>query len=107
MQLYRLLPMGTRTEKVTAGVCTACFIAGLPMVCDGGVYLFTLLDWHTASWAVLLLGMAEVRGISILFYFFFVSHSKAAIYCGSFCRRGRYKPLEPIDFAFDIEIRVT
>lgn len=47
--------------KVTAGVCLACFIAGLPMVCNGGVYLFTLLDWHTASWAILLLGIAEVR----------------------------------------------
>lgn len=30
------------------------------MVCNGGVYLFTLMDWHTASWAILLLGIAEV-----------------------------------------------
>lgn len=53
--------------KVTAGVCLACFIAGLPMVCDGGVYLFTLLDWHTASWAILLLGIAEVRIYNIIY----------------------------------------
>lgn len=38
-----------------------CFVAGLPMVCNGGVYLFTLMDWHTASWAILLLGIAEVN----------------------------------------------
>lgn len=46
--------------KVTAGVCLACFIAGLPMVSNGGIYLFTLMEWHTASWAILLLGIAEV-----------------------------------------------
>lgn len=47
-------------RRVTAGVCLACFLAGLPMLCNGGIYLFTLLDWHTASWAILLLGIAEV-----------------------------------------------
>lgn len=61
-------------QKVTAGVCIGCFIAGLPMVCNGGVYLFTLLDWHTASWAVLLLGMAEVSGIGYLFFYSFGFH---------------------------------
>lgn len=54
--------------KVTAGVCMACFIAGLPMVCNGGVYLFTLLDWHTASWAILLLGIAEVKHLYFAFH---------------------------------------
>lgn len=46
--------------KVTAGVCLGCFVAGLPMTCPGGVYLFTLMEWHTASWAILLIGLAEV-----------------------------------------------
>lgn len=46
--------------KVTAGVCMACFVAGLPMTCPGGVYLFTLMEWHTASWAILLIGMGEI-----------------------------------------------
>lgn len=46
--------------KVTGGVCMGCFVAGLPMTCPGGVYLFTLMEWHTASWAILLLGLAEV-----------------------------------------------
>lgn len=45
-----------------------CFLAGLPMLCNGGVYLFTLLDWHTASWAILLLGIAEVNEIKNIFY---------------------------------------
>lgn len=47
--------------RVTAGVCLCCFLAGLPMVCNGGVYMFTLMEWHTASWAILLLGLSEVR----------------------------------------------
>lgn len=47
--------------RVTAGVCLGGFIAGIPMICNGGIYLYTLLDWHTASWAILLLGIAEVR----------------------------------------------
>lgn len=37
-----------------------CFVAAIPMTCNGGVYLFTLMDWHTASWATLLIGCAEV-----------------------------------------------
>ncbi|KAK0161484.1 hypothetical protein PV327_009950 [Microctonus hyperodae] len=30
------------------------------MIYDGGVYLYTLMDWNTASWAILLIGIAEV-----------------------------------------------
>ena len=30
------------------------------MTCPGGVYLFTLMEWHTASWAILLIGMGEI-----------------------------------------------
>lgn len=65
--------------QVTAGTCLACFIAGLPMVCNGGVYLFTLLDWHTASWAILLIGIAEVSQfflyLSLLYFLSFYSIS--------------------------------
>lgn len=50
--------------RVTAGTCIACFIAGLPMTCNGGVYLFTLIEWHTASWAILLIGFSEVVVLS-------------------------------------------
>lgn len=50
--------------RVTAGTCITCFFFGLPMTCNGGVYLFTLLEWHTASWAILLIGIAEVVVLS-------------------------------------------
>lgn len=46
--------------KVTLGICFSCFILAIPMCFDGGVYLFTLMEWNTASWAILLIGLAEV-----------------------------------------------
>uniref|UniRef100_A0A1B0CZ55 Transporter n=1 Tax=Phlebotomus papatasi TaxID=29031 RepID=A0A1B0CZ55_PHLPP len=53
--------MASTFQQVTAGTCLFCFVAALPMVCNGGVYMFTLMEWHTASWAILLLGFAEVN----------------------------------------------
>ncbi|KAG6453582.1 sodium- and chloride-dependent glycine transporter 1 [Manduca sexta] len=50
--------------RVTAFTCFTCFILGIPMCFSGGVYLFTLLDWNTASWAVLLIGMAECVAVA-------------------------------------------
>jgi solute carrier family 6 amino acid transporter-like protein 5/7/9/14 len=46
--------------KVTIATCMSGFVLGLPMTCHGGIYLFTLMEWHTASWAILLIGFAEV-----------------------------------------------
>nr|XP_026484287.1 sodium- and chloride-dependent glycine transporter 1-like [Vanessa tameamea] len=53
-----------RYWMVTAATCFTFFILGLPMCFSGGVYLFTLLDWNTASWAILLIGIAETTAVS-------------------------------------------
>ncbi|XP_041970740.1 sodium- and chloride-dependent glycine transporter 1-like [Aricia agestis] len=53
-----------RYWMVTGFTCTTCFVLGLPMCFSGGVYLFTLLDWNTASWAILLIGIAEATAVS-------------------------------------------
>ncbi|XP_072939826.1 sodium- and chloride-dependent glycine transporter 1-like isoform X1 [Epargyreus clarus] len=53
-----------RYWMVTAFTCFTCFILGIPMCFSGGVYLFTLLDWNTASWAILLIGIAECTSVS-------------------------------------------
>lgn len=45
---------------VVLGICVTCWLLALPMVFGGGIYLFTLMDWNTASWAILLIGVAEV-----------------------------------------------
>lgn len=58
-QHIKIVFVGSR-RQVTAGTCMFCFVAAIPMTCNGGVYLFTLMDWHTASWATLLIGCAEV-----------------------------------------------
>ncbi|XP_026321854.1 sodium- and chloride-dependent glycine transporter 1-like isoform X2 [Hyposmocoma kahamanoa] len=50
--------------KVTAFTCTCCFLLGLPMCFSGGVFLLTLLEWNTATWAVLLIGIAECVSVS-------------------------------------------
>jgi len=45
---------------VVLAICAACWLLAIPMVFDGGIYLFKLMDWHTASWAILLIGFAEL-----------------------------------------------
>ncbi|KAK0077702.1 hypothetical protein PV325_003559, partial [Microctonus aethiopoides] len=45
---------------VILGICACGWLAAIPMIYDGGVYLYTLMDWNTASWAILLIGIAEV-----------------------------------------------
>ncbi len=45
--------------RVTAGVCISCFVAALPLICPGGIYLQTLIEWHTASWNFFIIGLVE------------------------------------------------
>ncbi|KAL6260242.1 hypothetical protein P5V15_007775 [Pogonomyrmex californicus] len=45
---------------VILAICAACWLLAIPMIFDGGIYLFKLMDWHTASWAILLIGFAEL-----------------------------------------------
>lgn len=52
----KLLP---HRRKVAAVVCTVCFLLGLPMVTNGGIYLFQLMDFYAAS------------GLSLLWICFF------------------------------------
>ncbi|XP_031829475.2 sodium- and chloride-dependent glycine transporter 1 isoform X4 [Nomia melanderi] len=49
---------------VVLGICVTCWLLALPMVFGGGIYLFTLMDWNTASWAILLIGIAEVGTVA-------------------------------------------
>lgn len=49
-----------RQIYVTLAICFGCFVLAVPMCFEGGVYLFTLMEWNTASWAIMLIGLAEV-----------------------------------------------
>lgn len=45
---------------VVLGAALVGFILGLPMCCNGGVYMFTLIDTFSASWSLLILAFFEV-----------------------------------------------
>ncbi|KAL7288622.1 hypothetical protein TKK_0017356 [Trichogramma kaykai] len=47
-------------SRVYLVICVLCWLLAIPMVFDGGIYLFTLMDWNSASWAVLLIGFVEL-----------------------------------------------
>ncbi|XP_049821386.1 sodium- and chloride-dependent glycine transporter 1-like isoform X3 [Aethina tumida] len=49
---------------LTLSICVVCFLLAIPMCFSGGVYIFTLLEWNTASWAIFLIGFAEVVAVS-------------------------------------------
>ncbi|KAH0551836.1 sodium- and chloride-dependent GABA transporter 2-like [Cotesia glomerata] len=49
-----------KEHLVILGVCFGGWLLGLPMIFGGGVLLYQLMDWNTASWAVLLIGVAEL-----------------------------------------------
>jgi len=52
----KLLP---HRKKVALGICVSLFLAGIPMCTNGGVYLFQLMDFYSAS------------GLSLLWICFF------------------------------------
>ena len=35
--------------KLVIGTCLSGFTLGLPMTCPGGIFLFTLMEWHTGE----------------------------------------------------------
>ncbi|CAG9134118.1 unnamed protein product [Plutella xylostella] len=62
--VYRWPWFRDRYWMSTAFTCSSCFVLGLPMCFSGGVYLFTILDWNTASWAILLVGAGECIAVA-------------------------------------------
>ncbi|CAG9805042.1 unnamed protein product [Chironomus riparius] len=49
---------------VISGICLTGFAMGIPMTCPGGIFLFTLLEYHTASWAIFLIGFGIIVSLS-------------------------------------------
>ncbi|CAG9805043.1 unnamed protein product [Chironomus riparius] len=49
---------------VIFAVCFTGFLMGIPMTCPGGIFLFTLLEYHTASWAIFIIGFGIVVSLS-------------------------------------------
>ena len=49
-----------RKASVVLGMCVIFFVLGLPLCANGGVLMFTLIDWFCSSWSLLLIAIIEV-----------------------------------------------
>lgn len=50
-----------------SAVCGSFFLLGLPLVCQGGIYLFTLVDWYSASFSLFFVCFCELVAISYIY----------------------------------------
>ena len=58
---------GDNRKWVTLCVCSFMFLLGLPMVTDGGIYIFQIFDNHSATYSALILGCIEVSVMSWIY----------------------------------------
>jgi len=49
------------------GLCIIGFLVGLPLTCPGGPYLLDLLDYYSATWPYLFIGLSELVIISYVY----------------------------------------
>ncbi|XP_059394289.1 sodium- and chloride-dependent neutral and basic amino acid transporter B(0+)-like [Carassius carassius] len=52
---------------ITTAVCIVLFLLGLPCVTGAGIYWVNLIDTFCAGWILLVAGLLEVLGLSILY----------------------------------------
>uniref|UniRef100_A0A8C0D7L6 Transporter n=1 Tax=Balaenoptera musculus TaxID=9771 RepID=A0A8C0D7L6_BALMU len=62
-------PKYLRTHKpvFTLGCCICFFIMGFPMITQGGIYMFQLVDTYAASYALVIIAIFELVGISYVY----------------------------------------
>jgi solute carrier family 6 amino acid transporter-like protein 5/7/9/14 len=58
-----------RNKKGTVVITVSAvgFLLGLPLCCNGGILLFTLIDWFCASWSLLLIAIMEVLFLTYVY----------------------------------------
>ncbi|KAH9495200.1 Sodium- and chloride-dependent taurine transporter [Bulinus truncatus] len=61
------LRRGYRKEIFTAVVCIVCFFIGLSMVTEGGMYVFQLFDYYSASRIVMLVAVIECLVVAYVY----------------------------------------
>ncbi|CAL1546239.1 unnamed protein product [Lymnaea stagnalis] len=59
-------PRTLRMHKTsfTAFVCLVEFLLGIPMVCQGGIYILQIIDWYSSSFSLMILSFFECMVIS-------------------------------------------
>ncbi|ELK37574.1 Sodium- and chloride-dependent glycine transporter 2 [Myotis davidii] len=62
-------PKYLRTHKpvFTLGCCICFFVMGFPMITQGGIYMFQLVDTYAASYALVIIAIFELVGISYVY----------------------------------------
>lgn len=60
----KLIPKKT---MVVGTICVVFFILGLPLCCPGGPFLLDLLDFYSASWPFLFIGLSEFVIIAYIY----------------------------------------
>ncbi|XP_041367483.1 sodium- and chloride-dependent glycine transporter 1-like [Gigantopelta aegis] len=62
-----------RTKKASIifriSVCVVSFLLGLPMVCNGGIYLLNLVDFSVGGFPLLVVGFCELLALSWVYGF--------------------------------------
>ena len=64
-----------RKMLFVASLCVIMFFLGLPMVCKGGIYIFTLVEWYSASYSLMLVAFLEVVIVMYVYGECFVQQS--------------------------------
>ncbi|EQB79218.1 sodium- and chloride-dependent glycine transporter 2-like protein [Camelus ferus] len=82
-------PKYLRTHKpvFTLGCCVCFFIMGFPMITQGGIYMFQLVDTYAASYALVIIAIFELVGISYVYVQLLYDEcvqQKLDFYCSSF-----------------------
>ncbi|XP_059152589.1 sodium- and chloride-dependent taurine transporter-like isoform X2 [Physella acuta] len=62
-----VLRRGYRKEMFTAIVCVVCYIIGLSMVTEGGMYVFQLFDYYSASRIVMVVAVVECLVVAYVY----------------------------------------
>ncbi|PVD34253.1 hypothetical protein C0Q70_05521 [Pomacea canaliculata] len=63
----RQLRQGRRKELFIAGVCVVCYLIGLSMVTEGGMYVFQLFDYYSSSRVVLIVAFFECITVAYMY----------------------------------------
>ncbi|ESO81915.1 hypothetical protein LOTGIDRAFT_81772, partial [Lottia gigantea] len=51
--------LSKRRMWVTAGLASMCYLLGLPITANGGIYVFQLMDWFVAAFCLLIMCIIE------------------------------------------------
>ncbi len=62
-----ILRVGNRPMILRLIFCIVGFLLGLPMITQGGFYLFTILDQFTTSYPLLIVAFCEIVGVQYIY----------------------------------------